>query len=66
MEINYWNTEIETLDRPALEQLQLQRLRRIVAQAFKTPFYQKRLGRAWIQSPDDIQSLDDLRKIPFP
>lgn len=65
MEIRYWNTEIETLDRKALEQLQFQRLRHILAQAFKTPFYQKRLTRAGIHSPDDIQSLADLQKIPF-
>ena len=65
MEVNYWNAEIETLDREALEQLQLQRLRHILGQAFKTPFYQKRLMRAGIQSSDNIQSMSDLRKIPF-
>ena len=65
MEVNYWNSEIETLDRPALEQLQFQRLKHILEQAFKTPFYQKRLTRAKINSPDDIQSLNDLIKIPF-
>lgn len=65
MDVRYWNTEIETLDRGALEQLQLERLRQMVGQALKTPFYQKRLSRAWIQSPDEIRSLDDLRKIPF-
>ncbi len=65
MEVNFWNTELETLDRMALEQLQLQRLHQILEQAFKTPFYQKRLTRAKINSPDDIQSLDDLQKIPY-
>ena len=65
MEINYWNSKVETLDREALEALQLKRLKMMIGHALKTPFYQKRLSRAWIQSPDDIQSLDDLRKIPF-
>jgi phenylacetate-coenzyme A ligase PaaK-like adenylate-forming protein len=54
------------MDRSQLEQLQLQRLRDIVGYALKTPFYQKRLAKAWIHSPDDIKTLADLRKIPSP
>ena len=65
MEVNYWNSEIETLQRGALEKLQLERLHHVVEQALKTPFYQKRLARTGIQSPDDIRSLKDLYKIPF-
>ncbi len=65
MGITYWNEKLETMNRETLEQLQLKRLKAMVGHALKTPFYQKRLARAWIQSPDDIQSLDDLRKIPF-
>ena len=65
MEVNYWNQDVETLGREQLEQLQLERLKQIVAQALKTPFYQKRLSRAWINTPADIQSLADLQKIPF-
>jgi len=65
MNVNFWNIEIETMPRDVLEQMQLQRLRRIIEQAFKTPFYQKRLTRNGIQSPDDIRILQDLQKIPF-
>lgn len=65
MNIPFWNKDIETMSRPQIEQLQLQRLRDIVGYALKTPFYQKRLGKVWIHSPDDIKSLADLRKIPF-
>jgi phenylacetate-CoA ligase len=65
MEIRYWNKEVETADRQKIQQIQLQRLKGIIASALKTPFYSRRLPSAGIKSPDDIKSLDDLRKIPF-
>ena len=65
MEVRYWNKEIETADRGKIQQLQLQRLKNIIASALKTPFYSRRLPSVGIKSPDDIKSLDDLRKIPF-
>jgi phenylacetate-CoA ligase len=65
MDVPFWNKDIETMPRQALEQLQLQRLREVVGFALKTPLYQKRLAKAWIHSPEDIKTLADLRKIPF-
>ena len=65
MKINYWNKEVETADRETIRQIQLQRLKGIIASALKTPFYSKRLPAVGIKSPDDVKSLDDLRKIPF-
>jgi len=65
MDVNFWNREAETMDRGALEALQLNRLKTLVAHALKTPFYQKRLARAGIGGPDDIRSLADLQRIPF-
>lgn len=65
MEVNFWNHEAETMDRSQIEGLQHHRLKSIVASALKTPFYQKRLLRAGIQSPDDLRSLADIQKIPF-
>jgi phenylacetate-CoA ligase len=65
MDVPFWNKDIETISRQSLEQLQLQRLREIIGFALKTPFYQKRLAKAWIHSPEDVKSLADLRKIPF-
>jgi phenylacetate-CoA ligase len=61
----YWKAEIETMSRPELEALQLQKLRAAVEQALKTPFYKERLGKAGIRSGDDIRSLGDLKKLPF-
>jgi phenylacetate-CoA ligase len=65
MDVNFWNHPAETIDRPQLEALQLGRLQTIISFALKTPFYQKRLSRVGIQSPEDIRSLADLQKIPF-
>lgn len=65
MEVSFWNQQLETLSRKDLEQLQLTRLRDLVGYALKTPFYQKRLKKTDIRSPEDIRSLEDLQKIPF-
>ena len=65
MQVQYWNKEIETLDRDSLEKLQLKLLRETITQALKTPFYRARLKKAGLNSGADIESLADLRKIPY-
>ncbi len=48
-----------------LEKLQLQGLRWTVQHAYNnSPFYRRRLDAAGV-SPDDIRTLDDLRRLPF-
>ena len=58
----YWQKELETMSRHELEQLQVERLKQTVAQALNSPFYKKQLKGI---TPDTIQSLGDLQKIPF-
>jgi phenylacetate-CoA ligase len=65
MDITYWNAYEETLDKDALRELQLIRLRQTVGQALKTDFYKRRLNKVGISSGDDIKTLDDIRRIPF-
>ena len=65
MQIPFWNKEVETMDRAELEKLQLERLRKMIGCALKTPFYQRRLGKVGITSSEDIATLNDLKKIPF-
>ncbi|MCD6385582.1 phenylacetate--CoA ligase [Candidatus Sumerlaeota bacterium] len=65
MEIAYWNKEIETIDRDSLKHLQLKYLKETIGYALRTSLYKKRLQKAGITSPDDIKSLDDLKRIPF-
>jgi len=60
----YWDRTIETLERAALQELQLQRLRQTVSRAASSPFYGERLARAGVR-PEWINSLEDIRRIPF-
>ncbi len=60
-----YNMEFETLPREALEAIQLRRLQRVVERVYSTvPFYRKKLKAAGIK-PGDIQSLADLKLLPF-
>lgn len=60
-----YNEQIETLSREALQDLQLGRLRETVQRVYeKVPFYREKFDELGI-SPDDITSLDDLKKLPF-
>ncbi|HRD50392.1 MAG: phenylacetate--CoA ligase [Candidatus Competibacter sp.] len=63
--IPVWNPAIEFIERGALEQLQLARLRKTVEWALKTPFYHQRLTEAGLTRPEDIASLRDVRNIPY-
>ena len=60
----YWQPELETMPREQLQQLQVKKLKKSIEIALQSPFYKKRLGDAGITA-DSINSLDDLRKIPF-
>ena len=61
----YRSPEIEKMPRKELEALQLSKLKTAVGWALRTPFYKERLPGAGINSPDDIKSLLDIRRIPF-
>ncbi len=55
----------ETLPREDLEALQLRRLRNLCARVYATvPFYAKRFAEVGV-TPDDIKTLDDVRRLPF-
>jgi phenylacetate-CoA ligase len=61
----YWNPRTETLARPALEALQLRKLRDLVDWTFtRAPWQAQRLRDAGVTA-DSIRTLDDLRRIPF-
>ncbi|MHB0874904.1 MAG: phenylacetate--CoA ligase family protein [Anaerolineae bacterium] len=60
-----WDEAHETMSRQALQELQVQRLRALVARVYdRVPFYRKALQEAGI-SPGSIRSLDDLARLPF-
>ncbi|MHB8808856.1 MAG: phenylacetate--CoA ligase family protein [Desulfobulbaceae bacterium] len=57
--------EIETLPRAGLEAIQLKRLQRLVARVYeRVKPYREKMDQAGVK-PSDIQSLADLRKLPF-
>ncbi len=60
-----YNEEFETLPREVLEALQLKRLKQVVQRVYHTVgFYRRAFDEAGVQ-PDDIKTLDDLKKFPF-
>jgi phenylacetate-CoA ligase len=60
-----YNEEFETLPREVLEALQLKRLKQVVQRVYHTVgFYRRVFDEAGV-TPDDIKTLDDLKRFPF-
>jgi phenylacetate-CoA ligase len=60
----YFNPELETMTQEQLKALQLERLQKTVRHSMNSPFYQKKFKELGI-TPDDIQSVEDVSKLPF-
>ena len=60
----YLHPQFETLSRDEIEKLQLERLQATVKHCMNSEFYRKRFEEIGLK-PEDIKSLDDIRKIPF-
>jgi len=61
----YWNKNKECMPREQLENLQLQRLKKMVKKIYhEVDFYKEKFQEMEID-PNDIQSLEDLKKLPF-
>ncbi len=61
----YWEPEKECMDREELEQLQLERLQSTLNRVYAhVPFYRKKFDEMGI-SPEDVQSLADVARLPF-
>ena len=63
-ESKYLHPEVETMSRAEIEKLQLERLQATVSHCMNSPFYKARFEKEGLK-PEDIKTLDDLRKIPF-
>ena len=60
-----FNPDAETMDRKELLELQNERLQIVINQAYSNvDFYRRKFDEAGL-GPDDIKSLEDLKKIPF-
>ena len=63
IENRIWDSA-ETLPRAELRALQLQRLREVTARVAHVPFYKEAFAREGM-APEQIRSLDDLKRLPF-
>ena len=60
-----FDPDLETLPRDQLEALQLRRLQLLVERVnANVPFFRKKFEEAGVK-PEDIRTLDDLRRLPF-
>lgn len=61
----YWNEKYECIDREDLGQLQLERLKQTVDRVYhNVPHYRNAMQAIGLE-PGDIQTLEDLSKLPF-
>ena len=61
----FWQSELEPMSRDQLADLQLKKLKETVARCYhNVPYYQKIFKEQGIL-PEDIRSLDDLKKLPM-
>ena len=64
-EQNYFQKEIETMPREEMKKLQSEKLVKQVKHVYENvPYYRDLMDKKGI-TPDDIQSIDDLHKLPF-
>jgi len=62
---NYYQPEIETMPREEIIKLQNERLAKQVRHVWdNVPYYRQKMEEKGV-TPDDIQSIDDLHKLPF-
>ena len=61
----FFDSKIEQMGREEMRALQLERLKKIVKYAYeRVPFYKKKFDEIGLK-PEDIQTLEDISKIPY-
>jgi phenylacetate-CoA ligase len=64
MTSKYWQEDVETMPRPELEKLQVERLKKTIDIAVHSPFYKRVYNERGLSS-DSIRHIEDIRKLPF-
>ena len=60
-----WNREMECADRETMRALQLEKLKKTVKHGYENvPHYKEAFDKAGVK-PEDIQTLEDITKLPF-
>ena len=66
VEVPFFDRELETLSRPALQRLQLDRLQALLAEvASSNAFYQRKWREAGAGDVTSMRTLDEFRRLPF-
>jgi len=60
-----WNPERETMPRDEIEQFQLERLQATINRAYRNVQFYGRTFKSHDLAPEDVGSLEDLKKLPF-
>ena len=61
----YWNERIECMTRQDIEQLQLENLQATLNRVYKNVRHYRKVFREVDFMPEDLQSVEDIRKLPF-
>lgn len=60
----YWQEELETMSREELEKFQVKKLKETIALASNSPYYKEIFEKMNI-TPDTIECIEDVKKLPF-
>lgn len=63
-QVSYWNPYLEVLPRERLEALQLKKFKRILTWAYSNSRFHRALYQQAGMHPEDINSWDDIRRVP--
>ena len=63
--MKFWNREAETMSRDQLADVQLKGLKKSLNRVWKSEWSRKLLQSRGFANPEDVKSLDDLRRVPF-
>jgi phenylacetate-CoA ligase len=64
--IGHLSPFIESLGREALMEIQLRKFQIMLGPVLETnAFYRRKLGEAGVRRPEDVQTFEDLKKLPF-
>ncbi|MFO7840210.1 MAG: phenylacetate--CoA ligase [Desulfosalsimonadaceae bacterium] len=61
----YWNQRLECMDRQEIEQVQLENLQATLNRVYKNVRHYRKIFREVDFMPEDLQSVADIRRLPF-
>ncbi|MCK4247886.1 MAG: phenylacetate--CoA ligase, partial [Methanomicrobia archaeon] len=65
MESKYWDPKIETMKLEELKKIQLKRLKEVIKRVYENNAVYHKLFKDAGLKPEEIKTLDDIKKVPF-